>query len=231
MQVVAFWLPSLVYLVGAAAAPAFAARYRTQPGRAAPTLDELVRCGGVVARNQLVGLAVQAAGHVAFTRAVGAAPYAGPVSVARVARDVALCLPLCELFFYALHALLHRPALYRRIHRVHHTFTAPVALAAQYCHWLEYVLTWYVPVMLPPLLVRASVASVAVLVAVVAFESAALHSGFRVGRLAERHDRHHMSGVRGGYGTFEFLDWVFGTELRDVRTRTAGIDEKGEAEL
>ncbi|KAI5857555.1 hypothetical protein BZA05DRAFT_433019 [Tricharina praecox] len=231
----AFWLPSAAYLLAPALFPALTAQYKTQPSAPPPTPQELAHCALVVARNQLLGLAVQAAVHILLFSTLGVGPYPpspSPRSPIHTALTLALCIPLCELLFYAFHLLLHQPWLFRRVHRVHHAFTAPVALAAHYCHWIEFVLTWYVPVMLPPMLVQASVREVGVWVAIVAGESAGLHSGFSLGKmgggtgvmramgglggLVERHDRHHMKGVQGGYGTFELLDWVFGTQLRDV---------------
>lgn len=77
--------------------------------------------------------------------------------------------------------------------------------------------------MVSPILVRANVVSLWAFVAMVGFESCSVHSGFRVGRLAEKHDLHHVAGSHGGYGTFEFLDWLCGTELRSMRS------EKGTA--
>lgn len=55
-----------------------------------------------------------------------------------------------------------------------------------------------------------------VFVGLVGFESCVVHSGFKAGELAERHDRHHAEGG-GGYGTFWVLDWVCGTEMRGGR--------------
>ncbi|KAA8894583.1 hypothetical protein FN846DRAFT_900871 [Sphaerosporella brunnea] len=229
-QLLCFWLPSSVYLATPRLFPAFARRHKTQPSQAEPTASELQHCAKVVLQNQLLGLSLQTLVHVVHSTLLGAAPYAaGPQpSPLGLVRDIALCIPLCECLFYGMHSLLHRPALYRRIHKIHHSFTAPVALAAQYAHPLEHVLTCFVPIMVPPLLVRASVWSMWTFVGTVGFESATLHSGFKVGLLAERHDRHHEVGVRGGYGTFAFLDWVFGTEMRSVEAAGKGRTEGDE---
>lgn len=105
---------------------------------------------------------------------------------------------------------------------MHHSFTAPVALAAQFAHPLEYVLTCFVPVMVAPAVVRANVVSVWVLVGLVGLESCSVHSGYKVGGLAVRHDRHHQKGARGGFGTFAGLDWAFGTEMK-VRTECLDV--------
>ena len=36
-----------------------------------------------------------------------------------------------DIVFYFLHGLLHTPYFYKRIHKIHHEFKAPVALAAR----------------------------------------------------------------------------------------------------
>lgn len=44
-----------------------------------------------------------------------------------------------EIGFYYLHRLFHKvPFLYRNIHKKHHEFTSPIAVAAIYCHPIEH---------------------------------------------------------------------------------------------
>jgi sterol desaturase/sphingolipid hydroxylase (fatty acid hydroxylase superfamily) len=238
-QLIYFWLPCGAYLAVPRFFPSFASRHKTQPLAPVPSRAETLHCARVVLQNQLLSFSLQTLVHVMYTACFGVAPYStSPApSPLKLLCDIALCIPFCECLFYGMHSLLHRPSLYRRFHKIHHSFTAPVALAAQYAHPLEHVLTCYLPIMVPPLLVRASMFSMWVLVGIVGFESAALHSGYKVGPLAERHDRHH-EGAQGGYGTFEFLDWVFGTEMKSVKVSEkkrraeqleGGVLEKSEA--
>jgi sterol desaturase/sphingolipid hydroxylase (fatty acid hydroxylase superfamily) len=42
------------------------------------------------------------------------------------------------LFFYA-HWAMHKGSLYKMFHKKHHEFTAPFALAALYCHPVEFI--------------------------------------------------------------------------------------------
>src|SRR5262249_17233928 len=42
-----------------------------------------------------------------------------------------------DTWHYFCHRLLHHPSIYGYIHKVHHTYTAPFALAAEYAHPME----------------------------------------------------------------------------------------------
>jgi fatty acid hydroxylase domain-containing protein 2 len=52
--------------------------------------------------------------------------------------------------FYLTHRMLHQPTLYKRVHAIHHEFSAPVGAAALYSHWLEHLVSNLLPVALGP---------------------------------------------------------------------------------
>ena len=47
-------------------------------------------------------------------------------------------LIIIECWFYTSHRLLHYPPLYRTIHKIHHIYKAPTAIACIFAHPVEY---------------------------------------------------------------------------------------------
>jgi sterol desaturase/sphingolipid hydroxylase (fatty acid hydroxylase superfamily) len=146
-------------------------------------------------------------------------------SPTRMARDIVISIVLQDIIFYHSHRGLHHPKIYRHIHKKHHEFTTPIALAALYAHPVEYFLSNILPVALPPALLGAHVVTFwfmltwALLLAIIA------HCGYELppiyGWNMEVHDMHHELFV-GNFGTIGFCDVLYGTRLTDSKaTRVA----------
>ncbi|XP_077984820.1 fatty acid hydroxylase domain-containing protein 2-like [Glandiceps talaboti] len=56
----------------------------------------------------------------------------------QIFRDLVICLVVEEIGFFYTHRLLHHPVLYKRIHKLHHEWTAPISIVAVYSHPIEY---------------------------------------------------------------------------------------------
>lgn len=212
VQFVFWWLPSLLYMSLDTLAPAFAAAHKIQPAAKRPTAAELLDAGAVVLRNHVLILVLQVAAALASSsRPPVLRVTADLPPLAEAARDVAAMVLGREALFYYVHRLLHWRPLYRRVHKTHHRFTAPVALAAQYAHPLEHLVANILPIALPPALLRAHVLTAWTFLAAQLLESATVHSGYDFFHgMARKHDRHHerFDVYFGGLG---LLDWLHGT--------------------
>ncbi|CAH7686725.1 methylsterol monooxygenase [Phakopsora pachyrhizi] len=144
-----------------------------------------------------------------------------------IAYQVAIFFVFEDFFHYWAHRALHTGILYKKIHKLHHEFSAPFGVAAEYAHPLE-VLILGTGTIGGPLLWsffsngNCHLFTVYIWVALRLFQAIDAHSGydfpwslhniipFWAG--AEHHDYHHEKFI-GCYSTsFRWWDHLFGTD-------------------
>ncbi len=218
-HLIAFYVPCAVYASLDVLFPAFSDSHKIQPAPKQPTRSKIRECLKVVLRNQLLSSFLHL-GSVYLTSGTRHHPFrfdAKLPGMGEIALQFVVCILLREVSFYYAHRLLHIPALYPKIHKFHHRFTAPVALAAQYAHPIEHVFANILPISLPPQLVHAHIVTFWVFMSFVLFETATVHSGYDFfGGAARKHDLHHEKSMI-YFGTIGLLDWWHETDKFKIR--------------
>ncbi|KAG5849452.1 hypothetical protein ANANG_G00110580 [Anguilla anguilla] len=142
------------------------------------------------------------------------------------------CAVMDDTWFYFTHRLLHHKRIYRHIHKVHHEFTAPFGMQAEYAHPLETVILG-AGFLIGPMVFRSHLALLWIWLLFRLLETVDIHSGydppvnpmhiipFYAG--TQFHDFHHMN-FEGNYSScFTWWDKLFGTNVqyKDFQQRAA----------
>jgi len=136
-----------------------------------------------------------------------------------------------EIFFFYGHWMFHaNKFLYAKVHKVHHEFKAPCALAAVYCHPVELVVADFGPLGVGIVLFNHNLYFAAVFTTFAVLATQTHHCGFRWPWIAEHgaqpdfHDYHHEK-FTCNYGNLGFLDAIHGTAAPTRREQV--IESKG----
>ncbi len=126
-------------------------------------------------------------------------------------RKIPVHFIVTELGFYMIHIVMHsQPVLYKHVHKVHHRFQAPTAMACVYAHPLEFLVGNLLPIFLGPILTNAHPFTSYLWVTAAITSTCKGHSGYRILGHVDYHEEHHYF-YKYNYGGMYVLDTLFGT--------------------
>ncbi|KAL4962688.1 sterol desaturase family protein [Aspergillus stella-maris] len=216
----AFWIPALALTTMDLLGPTVIGWRKIQAQSKQPNTAAMKKALSNCFSNQLLTGVI----HLALLAATGKPLWkVGPTlpSLRDSVKQLFLASILQEIIFYHAHRALHHPYFYRKIHKKHHEFTTPIALAALYAHPIEYVASNILPVALPPYILGSHIVlfwfhlAWALVLAIVA------HCGYELPSISKWnmvvHDMHHEFS-RGNYGTIGLCDLIYGTRATEFKT-------------
>lgn len=123
--------------------------------------------------------------------------------------DILIHVVTVDIWFYVTHRILHYPILYKLVHKLHHRFKAPTAVACMYANPIEFTIGNHLGVALGPIFSNCHPYTAFFWFFLSLFNTAGCHSGYYLFG-AEEHDIHHEK-FRFNYGVGGMMDYLCGT--------------------
>jgi len=231
MCILSFVVVSIAHLAGIAmTVPALVGIkvWKIQVNRVA-TIQQLMRDVPLILLNFVLSIVVGSASSLLTTSDVVLRNITLDLpSPSVLAAQTAFCLLMTEVWFYHWHRLFHEnKKLYGMVHKVHHTWTAPVALVSTFAHPIEHVFNNLASILWGPYICGAHPLTTMAYTLVFAVGAFGHHSGFWSDDLG-MHDLHHEA-FNVNYGNAHILDYLYGTyRIKESKTTSKGAAGKAQ---
>ena len=232
VQLIGFWLPATMYQLIDICFPEFSRAHKHQPDSCRqPTRSQILHCARHAFFMTLGDIALQfGIGYLTDFRPVFLISPTLP-TLKELVRHFIYGNLAREVLGYYIHRLLHHSWFYARYHKLHHSFTAPIAFTGLYATPVEHFVSDFIPIVLPLALVAryhepVHILSFNVYLISVLLVGTAEHSGYDFVQppVSKAHDLHHeKSNVN--YGSLYIMDWLHGTDVLERGRK--GDREKG----
>ena len=116
---------------------------------------------------------------------------------------------ISDFIFYSTHRITHHNLLYKIVHKKHHEWIVPCAVAASYTTIYEYIFLNLPVLLLPAMILRINWNGSNIWFVIMTIKVVNEHSGYTYFNISKHHTNHHKY-QNYNYGSF-FLDSVFHT--------------------
>lgn len=214
-----FWITSLIFL--SLDLTGSLQRFKVQPGKNEKLeTRKLIEAVFTVLFNQIfISITFSSGVYWLSLMTIGAQNMREVPTFTVLMRDLLVCHTLFDIGFYILHRLMHTKYFYKRIHKIHHEWKAPIGIIAIYTHPTEHLITNLIPPMLGPILMTSKLCTIWIWFTTVAISTVSDHSGYHFPFLKspEFHDHHHVTFTE-CFGSCGIMDFIFRTDVRFRRS-------------
>lgn len=249
IRVIFYLLPSYVFFLFDAAIPSLAANIKEHGNIAIATSQKQ---GGrrnlwwkiplISTFNVILGVAVQTAIEYLLTKVLHVRSALKITTTLplpwAIGKDIVRGFLLREILTYLLHRYtLHGPSPLRAMHaNWYHKVPASYSLVAHYDHPIAYIMRVFLPTYLPAAFFRFHLLTFHAFLALVSLEELFTYSGYNIlpsgfilGGIARRQERHLMGGGKGNFSAYGLVDLLAGTNLgnnvlEDIEEEAEGRD-------
>jgi len=217
MHQLQFWVTAALYsIIDVFNFPRSLVKYKVQPKVHNPN-DKLAHCAFIVFINQVCLLLPLFIVAYPFTQQYIKTDMKDLPTLPIFLRDLVIFALIEEVMFYWSHYLLHTQFLYQYIHKVHHEFHSPVAMAAEYAHPVEFLIANIIPPLIGPLVCQSHIIVWFWWNMIVLLDTMHSHSGYDLPFIpvptATRHDYHHSTNIKSNLGAIKLFDVLFRTHI------------------